>query len=158
MSRYRFILREDAGGGTTAGGGGIAGVGVPSSNPNAPANFSDAPVSKAAQRKHQKQNADAAPIMGNVLRRPMLQVPLQELEMGTFAGHKTIKVESKLFNNIRSEKQRHARWMKYLGEDDYSKAIRHYANRNPEKPICLEDKSTGYMCYARYGKRQRRKD
>lgn len=156
MSRYRFILREDAGGGTTAGGGGIAGIGVPSSNPNAPANFSDAPVSKAAQRKHQKQNA--APIMGNVLRRPMLQVPLQELEMGTFAGHKTIKVESKLFNNIRSEKQRHARWMKYLGEDDYSKAIRHYANKNPEKPICLEDKSTGYMCYARYGKRQRRKD
>jgi uncharacterized short protein YbdD (DUF466 family) len=142
-------LKEES----SVGGGAIAGVGVDASSPTAPSNFKDPPVSKKNQRKHQEQNASSAPIMGSILRRPMLQVPLQELETGQFAGHKTIKVESQLFHKIRNEKRRYARWMDYLGEDDYSRAIRHYANKNPHKPICLEDKSTGYMCYARYGKK-----
>lgn len=143
MSRYRFVLREEG-----VGAGAIAGVGVPGPD-SAPANHAEAPVSKKAQVRHRKRNEDGAPDP-TILRR---MTPLQELNMGTFAGHSTIKVKSPLFHKIRNEKQRYARWMSYLDEDDYSRAIRQYANRNPNKPICLEDEATGYMCYARYGKK-----
>lgn len=71
---------------------------------------------------------------------------------GKFAGNTTHKVPHHVFNKIIKEKNKGKHWKKYLGAHETTIPIRDYANKNPKKPVIIEDESTGYMCYARYGK------
>ena len=69
MKKFRKKLNEE-GAPANATSSSIAGIGVgPSGEPG---------ISVASQRKHQRQNASSAPIMGNILRRPMLDTDLTE--------------------------------------------------------------------------------
>ena len=70
MIRLRRKINEEGAPANAAGGGNIAGLGVGASG--------EPGVSVAAQRKHQRQNASAAPIMGKILRRNMLDTELSE--------------------------------------------------------------------------------
>ena len=129
-----------------AGGGQIAGLGTTSAGK--PANFAEPGV--PPKNKYKKENEQESPVMGDILRRPML-ARLTE-NTGIFAGHMTHKVPRNVFNRIMQEKAKGKHWRKYLGEHDSTIGIREYANRNPHKPVIIEDEDTGYMCYARYGK------
>ena len=129
-----------------AGGGQIAGLGTTSAGK--PANFAEPGV--PPKNKYKKENEQESPVMGDILRRPML-ARLTE-NTGMFAGHMTHKVPRNVFNRIMQEKAKGKHWRKYLGEHDSTIGIREYANRNPHKPVIIEDEDTGYMCYARYGK------
>lgn len=67
----------------TSGSGAIAGLGVgPAGQPG---------VSVSAQRRHQQQNADAAPIMGNIMRRKMLDTNLAESILHIIRKRKKLK-------------------------------------------------------------------
>jgi hypothetical protein len=127
----------------SSGGGGIAGLGVgPQGEPG---------VSSSAMNRHKKENEQNSPVMTNILRRKPLDVPL--VEMGVFAGHKTFKVPRMVYERAVHEKIKGKHWTKYVGDGDIGKAIREYANKNPKSPIILEDQKTGYMCFARYGRK-----
>lgn len=96
--------------------------------------------------KYRKENEKEAPIMGEILRRPMFEV-----KKGKFAGNDTFLVPEEVFYEARLSKQKGKHWTKYLNETDYGKVIREYANKNPKKAVILQCEKTGYMCYARYG-------
>lgn len=134
-----------------AGGGQIAGMGTTAAGK--PANFAEPGVSPKTQYK--KKNEKESPVMGDILRRPMLST-LHE-NTGMFAGNMTHKVPRHVYTKIVQEKAKGKHWRKYLGEHESTVGIREYANRNPHKPIIIEDEDTGYMCYARYGKSRKRK-
>lgn len=115
----------------SAGSGSVAGIGVgPDGEPG---------LSTSTRDKHKKR----------ILKR----APPQALPMGWFAGKKTFKVPSHVFENAKLAKRKHQRWVSYLQEDEVGRAIREFANKNPYDPIILECEKTGYMCYARYGKK-----
>jgi len=133
------LNEEGIAGGTSSGAGQIAGLGTTSSGK--PTNFAEPGVSTSAQNRHQ----------GNVLRRsPPKALPLG-LEMGMFAGSPTIKVESSLYDKISTLKGL-SELNKYLQESEYGMNILQYMTENNSIPIVFEDKKTGCMCYARYGK------
>ena len=71
---------------------------------------------------------------------------------GMFAGKITHKVPRHVYTKIVHEKAKGKHWKKYLGDDEVTSRIRDYAIRNPKKPVVIEDKTTGYMCFARYGR------
>ena len=98
----------------------------------------DPPVSSSARRKWINQNA--------MFRR----APLKE---GCFAGKKTFIVPESVIHNTRLQKRHGKWWSTYLPEDAVGYAIREWANANPCEPIILEGEKSGYMVYARYGKR-----
>jgi hypothetical protein len=83
MMKYRRKLNEDGAPANAAGGGNIAGLGVGAAG--------EPGVSVAAQRRHQRQNADAAPIMGNILRRKTLDTDLTESILHIIRKRKNIK-------------------------------------------------------------------
>ena len=124
--------------------GGIAGTGDERLSP------SQREPGVPVKSKYKNKNEQESPQMGDILRRPML-APLKE-NTGKFAGHTTHKVPRNVFAHIIKEKAKGKHWRKYLGEHDSTVSIREYANKNPKKPIIIEDEDTGYMCYARYGK------
>lgn len=100
--------------------------------------------------RYKNKNELESPVMGDILRRSMVKT-LEE-NTGKFAGHMTHKVPHHVFNKIIKEKNKGKHWKKYLGAHETTIPIRDYANKNPKKPVIIEDESTGYMCYARYGK------
>ena len=111
--------------------GNIAGLGVgPQGEPG---------ISKTAHKKEKSKS-----IFHNVQRR-----------LGKFAGNDTIKVPPSVYHRVIHEKSKGKHWTKYLADDDYGKIIREYANKNPKKPIIIEDENTGYLTYARYGGKSR---
>lgn len=126
----RKIISEEAPV-NNAGGGNIAGLGVGAKG--------EPGVSMSNREKHKK--------------RIMRQAPPQAIPMGWFAGKKTFKVPSQVFENAKLAKRKYQHWTKYLNEDEIGRAIREFANKNPHDPIILECEKTGYMCYARYGKK-----
>lgn len=130
-----------------AGGGQVAGLGQTTAGK--PANFAEPGVS--SKTKYKELNAKQSPVMGDILRRPMLST-LKE-NRGMFAGHITHKVPRDVYSRIVHEKAKGKHWRKYLGEHELTLGIREYANRNPNKPVIIEDETTGYMCYARYGRK-----
>ena len=69
-----------------------------------------------------------------------------------FAGAAVFEVDSATFHTAKFHKRKGKHWRKYLGEDDCLSEIRDYANKHPGKPIVIKNKTTGEMCYARYGK------
>ena len=103
-----------------------------------------------AKSEYKKKNEEESPVMGKILRRPML-ARLSE-NTGKFAGHTTHKVPHETFNKIRQEKAKGKHWKKYLDEGEHTSHIREFAKKNPTKPIIIENEKTGYMCFARYGK------
>lgn len=126
--RKKIKVNEEAPA-NSVGGGQIPGMGI--AGPGKPSNFGD-PTPMARPQ---------------MLRRPSIQ-----LEMGMFAGNPTIKVPSHVYSAAKYHKAKNAHWTKYLQETDYGIAIREFARKYPHKPIVLEDEKTGYMCFARYGK------
>lgn len=127
------------------GSGAIAGAGV-----DAPGKPGSGEPGVPPKNKYKKKNETESPVMGDILRRPML-AKLSE-NTGKFAGHITHKVPHSVFNKITQEKAKGKHWKKYLDEGEHTQHIKQFANNNPKKPIIIEDEQTGYMCFARYGK------
>ena len=156
-------LDEDAPA-NAAGTGEIAGLGVgPQGEPG---------VSVSKQRKNQRENKkgeEKREVELNLFRRQAVVMEEGEkmktlegepvkafvVEKGKFAGHDTFIVPSDIFHNARNEKKKGKHWTKYIGHDEYGKAIRQHAKMNYSKPIILQDERTGCMCYARYGKEKK---
>ena len=72
----------------------------------------------------------------------------------TFAGAVVFEVSSSTFHNAKMEKRKGKHWRTYLDECDELTEIRNYANKNPGKPIVLQNRTTNEMVYVRYGKRK----
>jgi hypothetical protein len=125
------------------GSGAIAGAGIgPMGEPG---------VSVKAQRKRQRnEKSTPTPVIINMLRRKAPN-PIAE-EFNTFAGAIVFEVSSTTFHNARTEKRKGKHWRTYLDECDELAEIREYANKNPGKPIVLQNRNTNEMCYVRYGK------
>ncbi len=70
----------------------------------------------------------------------------------TFAGASVFEVSSHTFHNAKMEKRKGKHWRTYLDECDELSEIRQYANKNPGKPIVLQNRNTNEMVYVRYGK------
>lgn len=136
------MINEDAPT-VNAGSGNIAGLGVgPQGEPG---------VSKKAQRRIQrKEKSTPTPVILSMLRRKAPN-PIAE-EFNTFAGAIVFEVSSTTFHNARTEKRKGKHWRTYLDECDELAEIREYANKNPGKPIVLQNRNTNEMCYVRYGK------
>lgn len=71
-----------------------------------------------------------------------------------FAGAVVFEVSSSTFHNAKMEKRKGKHWRTYLDECDELSEIREYANKNPGKPIVLQNRTTTEMVYVRYGKKQ----
>lgn len=123
-------LREDAPA-NNVGSGNIAGCGV--DNPSKGENFGMPPMRKRKTK---------------IIRRA---VP--KLTTETFAGKTVFVVPASMYENVKYHKVKGAHWHKYLQEDEQGQQIREFANRYPKEPIILKNEATGYMCYARYGKK-----
>lgn len=85
--------------------------------------------------------------------RRILQSPI--FESGTFAGEQTLIVPTELFESLRTAKsQGNAHFTKYLTEnDDLCFLLRDSAYAQSNRPLIFEDKKTGHMLFARYGKK-----
>ena len=146
--RFGVSMREDAP--TNSTGPAIAGMSAQS----------EPGVKKPRQRSLQKKNAqDAQERDGftKVWRRKALPVmEAVEVKRGKFAGNDTFVVPSHVYHEAVHHKAKGAHWTKYLKETEYGTAIREFANKNPHKPIVLEDEKTGYLTYARYGNKNKR--
>lgn len=136
------MINEDAPT-NNVGSGAVAGAGIgPMGEPG---------VSKKAQRKRQRnEKSTPTPVIINMLRRKAPN-PIVE-EFNTFAGAIVFEVSSTTFHNARTEKRKGKHWRTYLDECDELAEIREYANKNPGKPIVLQNRNTNEMCYVRYGK------
>lgn len=136
------MINEDAPT-NNVGSGAVAGAGIgPMGEPG---------VSVKAQRKRQRnEKSTPTPVIINMLRRKAPN-PIVE-EFNTFAGAIVFEVSSTTFHNARTEKRKGKHWRTYLDECDELAEIREYANKNPGKPIVLQNRNTNEMCYVRYGK------
>ena len=74
------------------------------------------------------------------------------LREDTFAGATVFEVSSHTFHNAKMEKRKGKHWRTYLDECDELAEIREYANKNPGRPIVLQNRNTNEMVYVRYGK------
>ena len=103
-------------------------------------------VPPKARNKWKRDNAKGQ----GILRRKVAELPIAE---GTFAGMKTFIVPAHMVETTILHKRKYKHWTKYLNSDPIGRAIREYANAHPDAPIILECEKTGYMVFARYGKR-----
>jgi len=69
-----------------------------------------------------------------------------------FAGADVFKVDYETFMKNKFGKKKYAKYEDYVGNDETGQEIREYGLKNPEKPIIIQDKSTGAMMYLRRGK------
>ena len=76
----------------------------------------------------------------------------RKLKEETFAGATVFEVSSHTFHNAKMEKRKGKHWRTYLDECDELAEIREYANKNPGRPIVLQNRNTNEMVYVRYGK------
>lgn len=164
IKKNKEPLDEEGAPANAAGGGAIAGIGVgPQGEPG---------VTTQKQNKNRRLNkkgAERRELELNLFRRKTMVAEENKdkedvkdvenavrtfvVEKGKFAGHDTFIVPSDIFHNARVEKKKGKHWTKYIGHDDYGKAIRQHARMHFAKPIILQDEKTGAMCYARYGKK-----
>lgn len=130
-----------------SGSGNIAGLGVgPKGEPG---------ISVPVQKKHKKRAVSSLLPVSDILRRP--KPVMEEVDTGMFAGETTFIVPSHVYERMVTEKRKHKHWRTFINENDISPVIREYANANPDSPIFLEDKNTGYITCVRYGKRKKEK-
>ena len=131
------MIREDAPT-NNAGGGGVAGIGVgPQGEPG-------------VHPKHQpkgRKTPKTSTILGYFRRKAPNQLAEE-----TFAGAVVFEVSSSTFHNAKMEKRKGKHWRTYLDECDELAEIREYANKNPNKAIVLQNRTTNEMVYVRYGK------
>ena len=121
----------------------IASLGIP--NATKGSTFGEPGVSKT------KYKDTKSPLLWpEMMRRTMPNMVKENRER--FAGAAVFEVDSATFHAAKFHKRKGKHWRKYLGEDDCLSEIRDYANKNPGKPIIIKNKTTGEMCYARYGK------
>lgn len=151
-------IKEEA---PTVNAGGIAGSGDERLSP------SQREPGVPPKTKYKKENEKESPVMSVILKRNALETNLAESpennkyqqeyqdtlkeNTGKFAGKTTHKVPRHVFTRIVQEKAKGKHWKKYLGDDEVTGRIREYAMKNPKKPIIIEDETTGYMCFAKYG-------
>lgn len=122
----------------SAGRGGIAGIGVgPHGEPG-------------VHPKHQPKG-NRTPKTSVILGYFKRKAPNMMVEE-TFAGAVVFEVSSSTFHNAKMEKRKGKHWRTYLDECDELTEIREYANKNPNKPIVLQNRTTNEMVYVRYGK------
>lgn len=79
---------------------------------------------------------------------------IMEVKRGKFAGEETFVVPSHVFERARFHKAKGKHWRTYISDETFHPAIREYAYKS-KGPIIFEDEKTGYMCYARYGKKRK---
>lgn len=79
----------------------------------------------------------------------------EEVKTGMFAGEQTFIVPSHIFEKTVHAKKKGKHWRTYINDEMFHPAIREYANKNLKCPVIIEDEKTGYMCYARYGRKKR---
>jgi len=142
MKIIRRIIKEDAPT-NNVGSGNIAGMGVGAQGE---------PPGVQSSKYVKNNKRDTKTIFSNVQRR--LSKPIMEVKRGKFAGNDTFIVPTHVYHSAVHHKAKGAHWTKYLKEDEYGMAIREFANRNPHKPIIIEDEKTGYLTYARYGRKK----
>lgn len=148
-------LKEEIGGvmgssgGTNVGSGYIAGTGQPLEGK--PSNWSEPGVSKKKQGKH-KLLTRAKP---NEVGSPMKEIPIQEVKKGMFAGEETFIVPTHVYERAMHAKRKGQHWKTYIKDETFHPSIREFAYTNLNSPIIFEDEKTGYMCYARYGKKRK---
>lgn len=88
---------------------------------------------------------------------PMKEIPIQEVKRGMFAGEQTFIVPSHVFEKALHSKRKHKHWRTYIQDEMFHPAIREFAYSKIDSPIIFEDEKTGYMYYARYGRKKRKK-
>jgi len=121
----------------------IANATGPAGNPAIPGTGDDAQAFPRADNKYKKQNEkDSSAIM-------------RRLQTGVFAGNTTFKVPTHIFEKAKHEKIKGKHWRKYMEDNDLHPEIREFARKNPKSPIIFEDEKTGYMFYAKYGKKRK---
>ena len=135
------MIKEDGAPTNSAGGGGVAGIGVgPQGEPG---------VSPKVQKKRYGKNRSipTSAVLGYFRRKAPNQLAEE-----TFAGAVVFEVSSHTFHNAKMEKRKGKHWRTYLDECDELAEIREYANKNPGRPIVLQNRNTNEMVYVRYGK------
>lgn len=138
-----YGLKKEEAPTNSAGAGGVAGIGVgPQGEPG---------VSPRVQKKRYGKTRSPL-IFPEMMKRSMPK----NIAEDTFAGAVVFEVAPSVFHAARVEKKKGTHWRKYLEEDDCLAEVREYANKNPGKPIILKNARTGEMCYARYGKKDKR--
>lgn len=87
---------------------------------------------------------------------PMKEVPIQEVKKGMFAGEETFIVPSHVYERALHAKRKGKHWRTYIADEMFHPAIREFAYSNLNSPIIFEDEKTGYMSYARYGRKRKK--
>lgn len=129
----------------SAGGGNIAGIGVGAKG--------EPGVSRTVQIKHQKRASASLIPVSQIMRRP--KPIMEEIKTGKFAGNKTFIVPEHVYEKAMYAKRKGKHWRTYVMDETFHPAIREFAYAEPDSPIIFENEKTGYMCYARYGKKRK---
>ena len=97
-------------------------------------------------------NATGAPVPGTGdSGEAFMKPPRPMARRGKFAGHETFIISRKTFNSLKEAKNKGKHWRKYLDEDDAYYDLREYAKKKRKGPIIVEDETTGYCMFVRYG-------
>lgn len=161
-------IKEEIGGGVAAPGGNTTGwgyvAGAGAHLEGKPSNWAEPGVKPEDQKKKKKKKKTDDPRMFAMFRRKAVsmfgtglkEIPIQEeVKTGMFAGEQTFIVPSHVFEKAMHAKRKHKHWRTYINDEMFHPAIREYANKNLKCPVIIEDEKTGYMCYARYGRKKR---
>jgi len=70
-----------------------------------------------------------------------------------FAGATVFEVDYDRYMKARLGKRKYVKYEKYVGNDEIGEEIRQFALKYPKEGIILQDTSSGYMMYLRYGKK-----
>jgi len=72
--------------------------------------------------------------------------------MRRFANNDVFVVDTKRYLKSRFGKKKYRRYDECVGDDEIGCAIREYGLKYPNRPIIIEDETTGAMLFLRYGK------
>ena len=78
--------------------------------------------------------------------------PLLKVRRKKFADNDVFVVDTKRYLKSRFGKKKYRPYEECVGDDEVGCAIREYGLKYPNKPIIIEDESTGAMLFLRYGK------
>ena len=78
--------------------------------------------------------------------------PVAKVRRKKFAEHDVFVVDSDRYMKSRFGKKKYRPYEECVGDDEIGCAIREYGLKNPNKPIIIEDETTGAMIFLRYGK------
>lgn len=78
--------------------------------------------------------------------------PKKKVVMRRFANNDVFVVDTKRYLKSRFGKKKYRRYDECVGDDEVGCAIREYGLKYPNRPIIIEDETTGAMLFLRYGK------